>query len=109
MTATETQAEALGRARGGMSTANYSAIFSGFAAMGVPESEIVPRQNVFTYRAWQALGRQVRRGERGVSVTTWVPMTRKNRETGKREDIGRRPKTATVFHISQTDRIGGAA
>ena len=40
-------------------------------------SDILPRENVFTYHAWRALGRQVRRGEHGVKVTTWIPTERK--------------------------------
>jgi hypothetical protein len=42
---------------------NYGAIFQGFMEKGIPESEILPRENVFTYHAWRALGRQVRRGQ----------------------------------------------
>jgi hypothetical protein len=103
------QQEALSRAAAGQSFANWPAIFAGFSAKGIPEHEIKPRENVFTYHAWRALGRQVRRGEHGVKVTTWVPMTKKteNAETGETEakPIGKRAWTATVFHISQTDPI----
>ena len=103
------QHEALSRAASGQSLANWPAIFAGFTAKGIPESEINPRVNVFTYNAWRALGRQVRRGEHGVKVSTFVPMTKKteNAETGETEakPIGRRASTATVFHISQTDPI----
>src|SRR6266568_1314871 len=67
------QQEALGRAIGNQSTMNYGAIFQGFMEKGIPESDILPRENVFTYHAWRALGRQVRRGEHGVKVTTWIP------------------------------------
>jgi hypothetical protein len=115
MTATERQdmqQEALGRAVGGQSMANYAAILQGFIAKGIPENEILPRENVFTYQAWRALGRQVRRGEHGVKVTTFVPMEKKTGETDpetgeeKRVNLGRRAWTATVFHVSQTDPIG---
>ena len=53
MTVAEIQAEALSRARGGImaSTCNYSTIFEGFAARGIPMDDIRPRENVFTYRA----------------------------------------------------------
>jgi len=105
------QAEALSRAAHGQSMTNWPAIIHGFAAKGIPESDIRPRENVFTYHAWRALGRQVRRGEHGVKVTTFVPMDKKTGEsdpdTGeeKRVPLGKRAWTATVFHISQTDPI----
>ncbi len=105
----EMQQEALSRAIGNVSLTNWPAIFAGFTAKGIPESDIRPRENVFTYHAWRALGRQVRRGEHGVKITTFVPMEEKTGEidpqTGqeKKAPIGRRAWTATVFHVSQTD------
>lgn len=107
----EIRVEALSRARGGQSTANYSTIFAGFGAMGIAESEIDPRENVLTYRAWQALDRQVRKGEHGVKVTTRrsIP-AKKDPETGEVVKTGgSMPWTATVFHVSQTDPIGGGS
>jgi hypothetical protein len=101
------QAEALSRAANGQSWANYPAIIEGFMARGIPEGDIKPRENVFTYQAWRALGRQVRRGEHGIKVTTWVPMTKTNPDTGEKVQIGRRAWTATVFHITQTDPMNG--
>lgn len=96
---------ALQNAVSGQSMANYPAIFEGFAAMGIPESEIQPRVNVFTYHAWRAMGRQVRRGQHGVKVGTWVDMS-KTEDDGSKTSF-RRPKGTTVFHISQTDPIEG--
>jgi len=107
----EMQHEALSRAVGGQSCSNWAPIFAGFTAKGIPESDIRPRENVFTYHAWRALGRQVRRGEHGVKVTTFVPMTKKTGDldpaTGdeKKVSIGKRAWTATVFHVSQTDAV----
>ena len=104
------QVEALSRAVNGLSLGNYPAIFSGFMAKGIPEAEIKPRENVFTYQAWRALGRQVRRGEHGVKVVTFVEMAKEDKETGEKEPF-RRPWATTVFHISQTDaveNVGGA-
>ena len=106
----ELQQEALARAASGQSLANWPAIILGFAAKGIPGSEILPRENVFTYHAWRALGRQVRRGEHGVKVTTFVAI---DRDSAADDDApapekcrrGRRPWTATVFHVSQTDPI----
>ena len=99
----EMQRDSLNRATQNNSLSNYPAIFDGFAVKGIPESEIKPRVNVFTYNAWKAKGRQVKRGEKGVKISTWVPMTRKDADTGEKRSIGRRPKTATVFHVSQTE------
>ena len=86
--------EALSRARNNQSLANYGAILHGFAERGL--TDIRPRENVLTYHAWQALGRQVRKGEHGVKVQTWITVER----DGQKVTI---PKTTTVFHISQTE------
>ena len=104
------QQEALYRAASGQSLANWPTIIDGFMAKGIPVDQIRPRENVFTYHAWRALGRQVRRGEHGVKVTTYVSADKKTGETDTAEEkrIGiSRPWTATVFHVSQTDPIGG--
>jgi hypothetical protein len=106
------QVEALSRAVNGQSLGNYPAIFAGFVAKRIPETAIKPRENIFTYQAWRALGRQVRRGEHGVKVVTFVEMAKENKESGEKQSF-RRPWTTTVFHVSQTDAIvesrGGAA
>src|SRR5438093_12109993 len=110
----QVQQEALSRAASGQSLSNWPAIIHGFAAKGIPESDIRPRENVFTYHAWRALGRQVRRGEHGVKVVTFVttehgaaaPADDAGGDTAtpeRRAARGRRPWTATVFHVSQTD------
>ena len=99
MTATaEQQSEALSRATNGESFLNYPAIIDGFAAKGIEDAE--PRINVFTYNAWKAKGRQVRKGEHGVKILTWITST--DKDTGKEKQY---PKNTTVFHISQTDSI----
>src|SRR5690349_24887001 len=100
----QAQQEALGRAVSGQSYSNFPAIFRGFAAKGIPESEIKPRENVFTFDAWKALGRVVRRGEHGVKIVTFIDTASKetDSDTGERKLI-RRPWTTTVFHISQTE------
>lgn len=109
--AQEQQRAALGRARDGTSGGNYGAIYSGFIEKGLSESDIQPRVNIFTYAAWQALGRQVRKGERGVHIVTYIPVTRKerNKKTGEIErKRGTKMKAATVFHLSQTDAKGAS-
>jgi len=57
------------------------------------------------------IGRQVRRGEHGVKVVTFVKMAKEDKETGEKKPF-RRPSTTTVFHVSQTDVVeidGGAS
>lgn len=96
--------EALSRATGNISTMNYGPIIMGFIDKGIPENEIRPRENVFTFHAWRALGRTVRKGEKGIKCVTWVPIRKEDKETG--EVIhGKRPWTATVFHVSQTEAL----
>lgn len=102
--------EALSRAVSGQSFSNFPAIFQGFAAKGIPESEIKPRENVFTFEAWKALGRYVRKGEHGVKVITFIETKSKevDQDTGEQKII-RRPWTTTVFHVSQTEVMAGGA
>ena len=58
------------------------------------------------YRAWQAHGRQVRKGERGLTIL--APVTRKREEEGdERAVVGYR--TATVFDYEQTDAVEDSA
>ena len=102
----EKQAEALSRALTGKSWSNFPAIINGFMKRGISEKDIKPRENVFTYAAWRALGRQVRRGEKGVRVLTFVPCNKKeeNPDTGEvKVKTYNTPRTVSVFHISQTD------
>jgi hypothetical protein len=100
--------EALSRAESGRSACNYHAIIAGFIDKGIPADQIQPRVNVFTFAAWKALGRHVRKGEHGVKVITWIDsgtMREKiNPTTGEKKlspDL--LPRTATVFHVTQTD------
>lgn len=100
------QQEALSKAVNGQTMSNYPAIFQGFMAKGIPESEIKPRENVFTFNAWRALGRTVRRGEHGVKVVTFIDCESKDtdKDTGEKKSF-RRPWTTTVFHVSQTEPL----
>jgi hypothetical protein len=105
MTTREIRAEALARAQGGQSWVNFPAIMAGFTEKGIPEQDILPRENVLTFQAWKALGRHVRRGEHGVRVVTWITTDeRRDAQTGELiRQAGRRPWTAVVFHVSQTE------
>src|SRR6516225_3173997 len=77
--------ESLKRAVSGQSFTNFPATFHGFVAKGIPDSEIKPRENVFTFQASRALGRVVRRGEHGVKITTFVESKSKDidKDTGE--------------------------
>jgi hypothetical protein len=112
------QQEALSRAVSGQTLSNWPAILRGFMEKGIPESDIKPRENVFTYHAWRALGRQVRRGEHGVKVITYVALHGKEDKDGveandldgtdkPKKGACKRPWSATVFHFTQTDPING--
>lgn len=92
------QTDSLNRAKNGDSLSNFPAILSGFAEKGI--YDVIPRVNVFTYNAWKALNRQVRKGENGVRVVTWIPTKEKGTENSRMLC-----KHSTVFHISQTDPI----
>jgi antirestriction protein ArdC len=102
----ESALEALERATTGQALTNYPAIFEGFMAKGIAEADIKPRENVFTFQAWKALGRSVKRGEHGVRVVTFIECSGRERDpsTGEERPTSyRRPHTTTVFHISQTE------
>lgn len=96
--------KALINALSGQSTMNYRAILDGFAAKGVAMDDIKPRENVLTFHAWCSVGRCVKRGEHGVKICTFVPMTRADSQTGEISSF-RGPKQTTVFHISQTEPL----
>lgn len=83
-----------------------------FVARGIAPHDIEtfgPNQNVRTYRAWRALGRQVRKGERSVRLTVWHPIGKSevDPDTGEPKPERCRPVSACVFHISQTDPVNG--
>lgn len=101
MTKQEMQQRALARAREEGSYSNYPAIIEGFLEKGIPEDEILPRENVLTFHAWKALGRSVKKGEHGVSVLTFISISREDK-TGEIKVV-HRSRSTTVFHISQTE------
>ncbi len=104
----EVNADALQRAVSSQSVSNYPTIFDGFLARGIPEDDILPRENIFTYSAWKALGRQVCKGEHGVRICTFlqVKSEKTDPDTGKVEvKFSSRPKMTTVFHLSQTKGV----
>jgi hypothetical protein len=91
--------EALQRATNGDSMMNYQAIISGMMSKGIDPQDIKPRINVFTLKAWNAKGRRVKKGEKGVPCVTWIVCEDKEGGTYKKM------KSVAVFHISQTEVI----
>lgn len=94
----EMQRASLNRATSGCSLTNDLAVIAAFAARGIVAT---PRVDVFTFNAWKALGRSVMKGEKGTRVVTWIPIQRKAAD-GTKKDGGMLPRTAYVFHVSQT-------
>lgn len=100
--------QALNNAKAERSLSNYPAIIEGFIEKGIPADEIVPRENVFTYNAWRALNRQVRKGEHGVKVVTWIK-GKKQDEQSQESDAFKFPRSVTVFHVTQTEPVEARA
>jgi hypothetical protein len=84
-----------------------------FGLRGIPEQDIrtcSPDQNVYTYDAWQALKRQVRKGEKSVRCTVWIPMKIKGRPDAivkrlQEDHTSARRHNACLFRVSQTDAM----
>jgi DNA primase len=55
------------------------------------------------YRAWQALGRQVRKGERGIAILAPMVGRREDPETGDDVRVVYGFRTVHVFDVAQTD------
>lgn len=103
-------AQALKNATQNQSLANYPAIFEGFMAKGIAPEDIIPRVNVLTYNAWRAVGRQVRKGEKGVKIVTFVNAQGREADQSVEQEQAEAQgykfaRSVAVFHISQTDPI----
>ena len=55
------------------------------------------------YRAWQSMGRQVRKGEKGIRILAPISRKIEDEKTGEEVRTLCGFKTSTVFDISQTD------
>lgn len=104
MTKQEIAMEALDRAENNASETNYETIFNGFMAMGINKDDIEPRVNVFTFNAWKAKGRYVKKGEKGVRVITYIQADKKEEDSEEIKKVLKKRQT-TVFHISQTSLL----
>ena len=94
------QDAALDRAQHGRTCANDLLIIEAFAARGI---DAHPREDCYTYNAWKALGRHVRKGEHGVHVPVYVHVQEPDKDQPDKLTDRTIPTGATVFHISQTD------
>jgi len=101
MTQQELAVAALDRAENGTSVANYERIYLGFMEKGISQHDIMPRENVFTFKAWIAKGRVVKKGEHGVKVVSFRTFQSKDED----ERSYTTPTRSTVFHISQTKEL----
>ena len=86
------------RAVSNVSVQNDLIVVQEFKKRGITAT---PRTDVFTYNTWlYKFKRQVRKGEKSVKVRTIRDEETNGVKTGKK-----RPATACLFHISQTDSI----
>lgn len=108
MTNAEKQEASFSNATGRQGTFNYGLIFDGFLKMGIPEQDIKPRENIFTFNAWRYQGRTVKKGEHGVTVCVFITTEKIVRDpvTGKESTVkAKKVHHTTVFHVSQTKAI----
>jgi hypothetical protein len=97
--------EALDRIQQNPSESNYAAVIAGFAERGIPDEDIHPKENVFTFNAWKAKGRRVKKGEHAIKILTWVPVNSKKSDGDEVKITKLRPSRCALFHISQTQAI----
>jgi len=97
----ETTENMLSRIETGIS-GNDVIVINEFSMRGI---DAIPRVDTFTYRAWVAKGRQVRKGEHGVKIPVYIRMEKKGKKPGDKPESYTRPRSTTVFHKSQTDPI----
>lgn len=84
------------KAQRGASIHNDTVVVASFLERGI---EATPRVDVFTFNAWLAKGRVVRKGEKGVRIVTFFQKT----------DGTKVSRSVTVFHLSQTDAADAPA
>lgn len=61
-----------------------------------------PYVDWFTYDRWQALGRQVQRGEKAVRLRSFAPVRKRDEQSGEERIVGKRPRAVFVFCRCQT-------
>lgn len=88
--------DTVAKAQRGMSIHNDTVVIAAFQERGI---EATPRVDVFTFNAWLAKGRVVRKGQKGVKVVTFF----------EKPDGSKVSRSVTVFHVSQTDAADAPA
>jgi antirestriction protein ArdC len=73
------------------------------AEMACAEGSCRAYSDIFTFRRWRAQGLVVRKGEKGTTVTTWVPVP--TQTDNEESTVRRRPKRAVLFCRHQVERI----
>jgi len=104
----ETAEEALARIQSGVSENDGAAILA-FWQAGVELTDITPRENVLTFKAWRAKGRQVAKGASGVPVVVWFPVKEKDKTRTEKDGSPKTrmmSRTVRLFHESQTIEAG---
>lgn len=56
-----------------------------------------PYVDIFTFRRWNAQGYRIIKGQHGTKLTTWINVTKVDKESGEKVPAGTLPKTAHVF------------
>jgi hypothetical protein len=86
---------------------NCNEIKYGFLDKGIPEKEIKPKENIFTYLGWKKRERQVMKGEKGVKLEGLIPMFNKDGSPILKKNGRQQMKkwTKSFFHFSQTEAI----
>jgi len=72
------------------------------AQLACPEASCEAYRDIFTRRRWQAQGYDIREGEMGTAITTWI--MRPSREEDGDNKPARRPKRVLVFCRHQVER-----
>ena len=88
--------DTVSKAQRGMSIHNDTIVIAAFAERGI---EATPRVDVFTFNAWLAKGRVVKKGQKGVKIVTFF----------EKPDGSKVSRSVTVFHVSQTDAADSPA
>ncbi len=103
----DTLAEAVDEVRASETFRRYLDVQAKFHRYSWCNSMLIASQRpdatrVAGYRAWQKLGRQVRKGEHGIAIFAPCPWKRENTDTGE-EESGMCFRVAHVFDVAQTD------
>ncbi len=85
------------------SITNEEKVTKEFLKRGIPEGQIKHKENIFTFKKWEFLGRMVRKGEHGVRIITLAP--HKPRRFSKSGKELLQPFVTSVFHVTQTEDL----